>query len=74
MTTMLPRDSDEADDGVVIHSMAEFREMFGSVLELLDDPPGPLNRAQFALFKRSRGVWLGNLISTVRYWMWRISR
>lgn len=76
--TSLNRDEND-DDGVVIHSLAEFHELFGSALNssLIDElapDAGLLSDAQFALFKRPRGIWLGNLISNLRYWMWRISR
>ncbi len=38
------------------------------------DLPGPLNRLQFACFKRPRLVLVGNAASDVRYWLWRLIR
>ena len=35
---------------------------------------GPLGRAQYWLWRRPRGGWLGNRVSDLRYWMWRVSR
>lgn len=47
----------------------------GPCIPQLDpEPPGPLNRAQHAIWKRSRGRVVGNLISDARYWLWRLSR
>jgi hypothetical protein len=37
---------------------------------------GPLNRLQFALQHRDdfASIWIGNRISDLRYWLWRLCR
>jgi hypothetical protein len=51
-------------------------EWLRQLTELYDrpEPPGPLSRAQFSLWKRKRGTWLGNRMSDARYWLWRLTR
>lgn len=47
----------------------------GKVTYAPQSPPGPLSRLQFRLQRRSFPLaWLGNRVSDVRCWLWRLAR